>query len=419
MNRVRFFQYILFTIAGVLTTGVVVFAITFDSDVIPGSDNSYSLGSVSQRFKDLNVSGNVIIAGKIGIATTTLNNALQVGGSVSIGYSQAAPANSLIVSGSVGIGTTSPTYKLEVVGDEVITNGQLRLGNFSGAPAAIGSGALYYNTTDSNIYYYTGSAWTKPGGGSVTADSAGQLIYDLTVESGQSVAIKDIVSIKSGKIRKGIPAGYNYVGIAKTAGSGNQNVTIIIGGVANIFSGLATDTVYYADTSGNLTTSVTSYRIGLAASSTAIIINGDQNNSNQFFGDMVFANNFRFTESSAEPALLLRNQFNKEVLSVNDAGDLNVTGTLQASSLSLGGSTPLNGIQFGEVGDSTLTAGIRGTVFFKAPFTQMPQIFLTVTGTTGASSCVVTNHSQEKFDYACYSNDQLAPAESLSWLAVE
>jgi hypothetical protein len=75
----------------------------------------------------------------------------------------------------------------------------------------------------------------------------------------------------------------NYVGIAKNACSSGSSCSVIIGGVADSFSGLTTGTIYYADLSGAITTDVTDYRIGIAISSTEILLGSNRNNIEQFF----------------------------------------------------------------------------------------------------------------------------------------
>ena len=69
-------------------------------------------------------------AGRVGIGVGSINNNLDVGGSVSIGFgssffpSPAAPSQGLLVSGQVGIGTTEPTSMLTVNGSlSVMDNG--------------------------------------------------------------------------------------------------------------------------------------------------------------------------------------------------------------------------------------------------------------------------------------------------------
>jgi hypothetical protein len=78
----------------------------------------------------------------------------------------------LMPGGNVGIGITNPSQKLEVAGNIYANAGQIRLGNFSSAPSAIGAGSLYYDTTTNQVYYYNGSSWTAISGSGSVAWSA-------------------------------------------------------------------------------------------------------------------------------------------------------------------------------------------------------------------------------------------------------
>src|SRR3989338_5741039 len=62
-------------------------------------------------------------------------------------------------------------------GNLSMSNGnQFQLGNIASDPTAIGSGSLYYNTTNNKVYYYNGTAWTEiatgAGGGLWQVNSA-------------------------------------------------------------------------------------------------------------------------------------------------------------------------------------------------------------------------------------------------------
>ena len=80
-----------------------------------------------------------------------------------------------------------------------------------------------------------------------------------------------------------VPRLGSLVGIAKEAATGVQTVTVIIGGVSDVHSGLTPGVVYYSDRAGNLSTDETDYRLGLAISSTEILLNSDKDNPDQFF----------------------------------------------------------------------------------------------------------------------------------------
>ncbi|MCS6955465.1 MAG: site-specific integrase, partial [Candidatus Calescibacterium sp.] len=60
---------------------------------------------------------------------------------------------------------TLNTSGAEIFGNIYANSGQIRLGNFASSPSPIGSGSLYYNSTDNKIYYYNGASWTEIGSG--------------------------------------------------------------------------------------------------------------------------------------------------------------------------------------------------------------------------------------------------------------
>jgi hypothetical protein len=115
-------------------------------------------------------------------------------------------------------------------------------------------------------------------------------------------------------------------GIAKESKTTGQTVPVIIGGVSDVHSGLTSGDVYYATSLGDLTTGSTNYKVGLAISPSEILLGSNRENRDQFFGDMVFANNFRITEGSAFEGLILQNQFGRDILFVDEEGILNIKG---------------------------------------------------------------------------------------------
>lgn len=71
-----------------ITLGVArVSAATFDSDIVPGADNTYSVGLSSNRWQDLNLAGNLTVAGNG------------------------------TISGNLGVGNANPVAKLDVIGE--------------------------------------------------------------------------------------------------------------------------------------------------------------------------------------------------------------------------------------------------------------------------------------------------------------
>ncbi|MCP4713313.1 MAG: hypothetical protein GY869_32185 [Planctomycetes bacterium] len=124
------------------------------------------------------------------------------------------------------------------------------------------------------------------------------------------------------------------IGIAQETKTAYYSVPVIIDGVSDVHSGLITGEVYYSDNAGDLTTNVTNHRLGLALSPTEILLSA-QDNTDQFFGDMIFANNFRITEAGPYHGLILKNQLDREVLNLNEHGDLNITGHLTSPRLQI------------------------------------------------------------------------------------
>jgi hypothetical protein len=131
------------------------------------------------------------------------------------------------------------------------------------------------------------------------------------------------------------------IGVANTSATNGQSTSIITSGIADVFSGLTPGSVYYAGSDGKATTTPTIFKLGIAISSTAIQLNQDTSNINQYFGDMIFANNFRITEDyNNHQGLLFKNQLSRDILGLNELGDLTVGNMLQAQNIGLGTSTP-------------------------------------------------------------------------------
>ncbi|KKS97820.1 MAG: hypothetical protein UV73_C0005G0097 [Candidatus Gottesmanbacteria bacterium GW2011_GWA2_43_14] len=65
-------------------------------------------------------------------------------------------------------------------GDHILSGGQLRTGSYSSAPSNAGNGALYFNTSDNQLYFWNGSNWIATG-------NSGDLMVsgDLFIDSGR------------------------------------------------------------------------------------------------------------------------------------------------------------------------------------------------------------------------------------------
>ncbi len=145
---------------------------TFDSNLLPGSDNQYEIGSTTQRWKNISIS-NLLNVGQLSGDPTS---GMQSG---SIYYSTASSSfrgykNNLweslqvlspwIVSstavyytGNVGIGTASPNSSLDLglKTDGII----LPKGTTAQRPGSPAAGSLRYNSTLSKTEFYDGTKW--------------------------------------------------------------------------------------------------------------------------------------------------------------------------------------------------------------------------------------------------------------------
>ncbi|BCX16047.1 MAG: hypothetical protein KatS3mg098_276 [Candidatus Parcubacteria bacterium] len=164
-----------------------VSAATFDSDLIPGVDNTYSVGT-SNRWKNASFSGNV------GIGVTTLLNKLDVAGGVAIGsYAgvNTAPSNGLIVSGNVGIGVATPAggTKLDIYtsnaneiglllrddgGARIFSIAELGSGGYNPMSSAGDIGLIYYGSGGSNTGSLMIGQWSSSARG-IKIDASGNV----------------------------------------------------------------------------------------------------------------------------------------------------------------------------------------------------------------------------------------------------
>jgi len=177
----------------------------------------------------------------------------------------------------------------------------------------------------------------------------------------------------------------SFIGIAQTSGSSTQTIKVAIQGISNIHSGLTAGNKYYVNSSGNLTTTTSSYRAGIAISSTQLLMNSYSGNSDQFFGDMIFANDFRITEGWSYPnSLIFKNQLGRDILAIDE------TGTLLTDNLTIGG-TKLTVNSFGNVGiGTTATSALKLDVVGSSRFSGSGSSIITGSIDPIADSATVT-----------------------------
>lgn len=95
-----------------LSTAIArVSAATFDSDLVPNADNTFSVGQTLNRWKDA-------FFGKIAIGTTTITNLFQI--------ATATPILTVTNNGNVGVKIANPTSTLTVAGEIKTTAGGVR-----------------------------------------------------------------------------------------------------------------------------------------------------------------------------------------------------------------------------------------------------------------------------------------------------
>ena len=127
-------------------------------------------------------------------------------------------------------------------------------------------------------------------------------------------------------------SGQGILGMATGMATPGGTVTVASNGIVSGLSGLYTGAVYYFNQIGGLSTTTTgTYKVGLAVSSSSILLNsGAGAGSDQFFGDMIFANNFRITEGWQYPnSLIWKNQLGREIMRIDETGALSLPGILR------------------------------------------------------------------------------------------
>jgi hypothetical protein len=126
-----------------------------------------------------------------------------------------------------------------------------------------------------------------------------------------------------------------HLGMAVNAASANGIVTVASHGIVSGLSGLTAGSTYYWGFSTGLSTTTQTYKVGMALSSSSILLNsGSGAGADQFFGDMIFANNFLFTEGWDYPqSIIMKNQLGREILKIDEHGNLQIAGSLSAENV--------------------------------------------------------------------------------------
>ena len=171
----------------------------------------------------------------------------------------------------------------------------------------------------------------------VSAAALSSTSFVVAYENTSSTYAYAVVDTVSGTT---IPVGEgsNTLGMATNAASPGGSVTVASNGIVTGLSGLIAGSMYYWDaTAGVLTTTSSTYQVGIALTSSSILLNSSKSAANdQFFGDAVFNNNFRITESPGDPqGLVFENQLGQQIASLDENGNFSITGNIFANKLTL------------------------------------------------------------------------------------
>jgi hypothetical protein len=168
-------------------------------------------------------------------------------------------------------------------------------------------------------------------GGSVAALSSTSFVVAYAGASSNATAVTGTVVTA------------NILGMATNAASANGTVTVASSGIVTGLTGLTAGSTYYYSYTGGLSSSVSTYKVGIALSSSSMLLDsGNGAGSDQFFGDAIFNNDFRITEAPGHPeGLIFESQLGRDIATLDEDGNWAILGTLTSQSIA---STTLQGL---------------------------------------------------------------------------
>jgi hypothetical protein len=197
-----------------------------NQSLIPGMTNSVDLGSSSLMWKSAWLSGNALIAGNLGIGTTTPAAKLDVNGDalvngVTIGRGKgsmntynSALGYQALYSNTTGVENTATGYsalRANTEGNFNTANGwdALSYNTTGGGNTANGDGALYYSTGDGNTAVGISALYNNNTGSYNTASGGGALFFNIA--GSNNTALGSGADVSSGDLTNATAIGYGAI----------------------------------------------------------------------------------------------------------------------------------------------------------------------------------------------------------------
>ena len=324
----------------ITTTGLIT-----SGNIVPSSNNAYSLGTVTSQWKELWVSGNTIYIGNVPMSLAA-GNGLNWGG------------NPIVVANATGTASTTGNIAISgnITGNYILGNGTYLDGvitwttNSGTAPANAAPGDFWYNSATGIKYQYTydgtGNTWVDQSFPTTfSAITTGNIYNTNTISSAGNIVGSYILG--NGSQLTGLPATYgnadvaNYlptfsgnVAAGNVSATGNIVGSYILGNGA-LLSGLAAG---YSNasaasflssfgsnsisTSGNITSgNILAGAVSASGNITGAIIQTSGTSGNIFGANNISANTFSAAGQVSANTLYVSSN-------ANILGNLNVQGNV-------------------------------------------------------------------------------------------